>query len=193
MLDGILKPRLAPLMGKSADRVRQSGLTSTKLVLIAFAIGLTGCLVGSLQVFPLALIFILLNRFIAAIASVMDHDAESHSLTKYLAPLCDYIFFGAFAFFFTLAAPEHSMAAAFLILSYLAMAISQLSQKLLATNGDTNDTPRGGIIETAEVTLFMTICCLYPPGFSAFAALFGLLCWATAVWRIAATVKILRS
>ena len=190
MLNRIIEPRLTPILGKSAERVRQSGLTSTKLVLIALGLGLTGCLIASLQLFPLAIIFALLNRFVASIAAIMNRDTESNPLAAHLAPVCDYIFFGAFAFFFTLAAPEHSMAAAFLLFSYLAMGMASLSSELMVARLNGQERPKGGFIESLEITIFMIVCCLYPVGFSAFATLFAFLCWVTAIMRIVSMRKI---
>ena len=193
MLDTAFKSFMSPFTQKRAERISQSGLTAAKLVLLALVIGLVACFTTALQIFPLSIILILVCRFLAGMAAALDQGAQSNHLAAYLAPLCDYTFFGAFAFFFTLAMPEHSMAAAFLVFSYLVMGMTYLSQIIVYDRMAVAEQPRSGLVETTEITIFMIICCLYPPGFSAFAALFALLCCASAIWRMAATLKLLKS
>ncbi len=192
MLDAILKPHLLPHLDKAAEKAAQGGLSANKLTLIAFAIGLTGCFFAAMQIYMLGLIFILLNRALNGIAGALARRAGPTDLGIMLDTLCDFIFFASFVFFFTLSAEGTSLAAAFLLFSYLVMGMTYLSHAAAgATRG--NPRPRGGIIENAEMTAFMILCCVYPAGFAAFAALFGLICLASAVLRFAAALKTLRS
>ena len=192
MLDGFIKPRVAPILDGLAVKVSQSGLGATTLLIIAFVVGFTACFAAGMQLFLPAAVLVLLNRFLSGLSHAVARQTSPTDIMLFLSTFCDFLFYGAFAFFFSLAMPAHSMAAAFLIFSYLAMGMAYLGFSLYAARRGDMNTPNGGIVENAEITIFMIVCCLYPAGFSAFAALFAFLCWATAGWRVMKTLKLLK-
>jgi phosphatidylserine synthase len=193
MIDGLFRQPVNTLMDKWAQRVLQGGLSANKLTLFAFALGLTGCFAAAMQVYPLALLLILINRFLDGLAGAVARRSDVTALGSYLDLLCDFVVFGAFVFLFTLGERGTSLAAAFLLFSYMAMMVAYLAQTTFMTRENPLQTPRGGLVENGEMIVFMVACCLYPPGFAAFAVLFGLMCFTTTVLRVAAAVRTLKS
>lgn len=192
MLDGLIRKNAGPVLDRWAGRILQSGLTANKLTLIGCLFGFIACFCAAMQVYLLALLLILLNRLMAAMAGSVARITAITALGSYLDLVCDFFVFGAFAFFFSLGFTNTSLAAAFLIFSYLVMIVAYLGQTTFAARADILDLPQGGLVEKTEMTVFMLLCCLMPPLFAAFAPLFALLCWTAAVWRILTTIRLLK-
>lgn len=192
MLDAFVKPVATPYIDRVVPKIRTTGFGITPVVLIGFALGFTGCFFIGMQYYALGLIFLLLNRLFASVANAMARSGDANDLAAFLSLIGDFIIYGAFAFFFSLGFSEHALAAAFLIFSYLAIGMSYWGHAFFAAKRGVFEEPKGGIVGTTEMVLFMIICCLYPPGFSAFASLFALLCWVTAGLSAVTTIRMIR-
>lgn len=192
MLDTIFRASAGTIMDRWASRVMQGGLSVNKLTLFSLLLGLIAAFAASMQIYPLALLLILLHRFLSALGGAVARQAGITPLGSYLDIVSEFIVCGSFAFLFTLGALGTSLAATFLLLSYLVMAVVWLAQPVFMARDDRLAMPRGGLVEKGEMTVFMVVCCAYPPAFAAFAALFGLLCFTTAVLRVASAVRILK-
>ncbi len=192
MLDTIFRASADTIMDKWATRVMQGGLSADKLTLFSLLLGLVAAFAASMQIYPLALLLILLHRFLSALGGAVARQAGITPLGSYLDIVSEFIVCGSFVFLFTLGALGTSLAAAFLLLSYLVMAAAWLAQSVFMAREDRLAVPRGGLVEKSEMTVFMVVCCAYPPAFAAFAALFGLLCFTTAAMRIGSAVRVLK-
>lgn len=193
MIDTIARARVLPLIDSMAVRVLQSGLTANKLTLIAFALGLAGCFTVGMQSYALGLALLLAGRFVDGLAGSV---ARTNGITEkgtVLDVLCDYIIFGAFAFLFSLSMTSTMLASTLLIFSYLAMGMAYLAHAWVLAKKNINEMPHGGIVENGEMILFLCASCLFPLYYAAFAALFALLCWTTAILRFIAILKTLKS
>jgi phosphatidylglycerophosphate synthase len=193
MLDGLLRPKILPAMDSMAIRLSQSGLSANALTLIGFAFGFAGCFSVGMQMYPLGLILILIGRFFDGLDGGVARATSETDLGAFLDMFCDYTVYAAFPFFFMLSSTEHSMAAAILLLSYLLMGMAYLSYNFYALKRGMSETTNGGFVESAEMMVFIALCCFYPPGFSAFAAVFALMCLATSLWRVIKTIKLLKA
>ena len=191
MLDSLIKPHLAPIMDNMAPKIAQSGLTANNLTLIGFVFGFTGCFLVGMQIYPIGLALLLLGFFFDGLDGAVARVTKETELGTFLDMISGVILFAAFPFFFMLSAPGHSMAAAILLFSYLLMGVINLSYDFFALKKGAA-AAKGGLVETSEIIVFITLCCLYPPGFSAFAAMLALMCLATAMIRLAATIKLLK-
>jgi phosphatidylglycerophosphate synthase len=193
MIDSFLRPHVLPFMDSIAAKTVQGGLSANKLTLIAYMIGMIGCFAVAMQAYPFGLVLLLLNRFIDGLA---ESAARQNGITEFgtiLDTLCDYLVFAGFAFFFSLSAMETILASAFLILSYLAMGMAYMAHAWVLAKKNIPDMPHGGIVGNSEMIIFISLCCLYPPLYAGFAAVFALLCWTTAALRFLAAVKTIRS
>ena len=104
------------------------------------------------------------------------------------------------AFAFALAQPEHALAAAFLIFSFMGTGSSFLAFAIFAAKRKLDGEAAanksfyylGGITEGTETILLFVIVLLFPAWFPAAAYFYGALCWLTTVGRIGAAVQRLR-
>lgn len=191
MLDSIIRAKALPTLDGMAPKISQSGLTANNLTLIGFGFGFTGCFLVGMQLYPVGLLFLLLFLFFDGLDGAVARIKGETELGAFLDMICGVILYAAFPFFFMLSAPAHSMAVGILLFSYLLMGMINLSYDFFALKKGSSPA-KGGLVENAEIGIFMVACCIYPAGFSAFAALFALLCLATAFMRLAATVKLLK-
>lgn len=194
MLDGFIRKQIDPVMNQWAAKVLQGGLSANGLTIIAFILGFIACFAAGMQIYPLALMLIILNRFLAGLAGTVARATGITALGSYLDVVCDFSIFAAFAFFFSLGLMKMAfLTAAILIFAYMMMAVAYLGQATFTARANVLDAPKGGLVENTEITIFMIACCAYPPGFPAIAALFALLCWVTALIRIATAVRLLKA
>ncbi len=189
MLDSILRAPFESTMASAGNKFEQAGLNAYKLTISAFVLGLIACFTIGMAHYLLAITLIILTRFLSSTASFMASQTQYASHHKIIAALCDFTFFGAFVFFFTLGATGHGLAATLLVFSFLCMGMAYLSGIALSVQKETAAQETGGLVENTEMLVFMIAACLYPAGFSFFALFFALMCFVTAILR---TVKAVR-
>lgn len=193
MIDMLLRPHLLPLIDTAAAKVAQGGLSANKLTLIAFGFGLAGCFAVGMQLYPLGLLLLMLNRFLDALAGSIARQGGVTEFGTILDLLCDYLVFAGFAFLFSLSAMETMMASTFLIFSFLAMGMAYLAHAWALARKNDPGMPHGGLVENGEMIVFIALSCILPAYYAAFAAVFALLCWVTAGLRLKAALKTSRS
>ncbi len=191
MLDSLLRPKLRAVSDRIAGRVVAGGMGANALTLSGFVVGLSACFAVAVQFYPMALLLFLISRALKALACAAARIDAITPRGCYFDLLCDFILFGAFVFFFALGAYEHLMGAGFLLFAYLTLFTAWMAQGLFDPNRTTPEIPQGGLIGQSEMIVFTALCCLLPAYFSAFAAVFGLACFAAAAIRIMRAVKAL--
>ncbi len=189
MLDALFKPKARDFFDSMAGRMSAGGVSANKATMTGFALGICACFAAASQTYPLAILLIILNRFFKGLAGGIASATAVTPKGSYLDLLCDIAFFAAFPFFFILGAPEHSMAAAFLLFSYLAMFTAWMGQGLFNPARAGISLPEGGLIGQTEMTIFLILCCTLPVYFSAFAAVYGIACFCAAAMRITRALK----
>jgi hypothetical protein len=173
MLDNILGPRVSRLTLPIDSKIMAA--VSTPKLLGAFAVlFFTGCFAAALQFYPLAIICCL----IALYALALYQKAGRESLTN----LALFGGTGAFIFFFSLGLMNSALAGAFAILALgLCGMIRMIQQRAGAVQKDFSG--------YTEIALFILLSCLFPGGFAALAALFGLLWLAGAGWQMLTVLR----
>lgn len=189
MIDTLLRPHFLPVIDGMAAKTAQGGLTANKLTLIGFAFGIGGCFAIGMQAYAFGLMLILIGRFMDGLAGSIARQTGTTDFGTILDLYLDYMLFAAFSFFFSLSAMETMLASTLFIFSLLAMGTAYLAHAWVLAKKNVAEMPRGGLIENGEMIVFMAVCCLYPPGYAAVAALFALLCWTTAVLRFVKALK----
>lgn len=83
------------------------------------------------------------------------------------------------------------MAAGMLLLGLLLMGMTNLAYDYFAMK---NGAPpaKSGLVETSEIALFIILSCVYPAGFSFFAAALALMSVIAAIMRASRTIKLLK-
>lgn len=193
MLDSQLRKLIDPGLNAAGAALVRQGVHADRLTLAGFGFGLCAFAALAFEAYGAALLFILLSR----LADGLDGPVARHSQRgatdrgAFFDILSDFIFYAGIVFFFAVGRPETSLAAAFLIFSYIGTATSFLAYSILATKNSLNHERQGkksffytaGLCEGTETIIFMALICLLPDYFSALAVTFGALCWVTTAGR----------
>ena len=200
MIDRWANTILQPTMEDIAECLPQK-ISADTITLVGFGIGMVAVPLLWINLYTLALIFILVNRFFDGLDGAFARRKGITSLGGYLDITCDFIFYSAIVLGFALAAPEqNSLAAAFLIFSFIGTGSSFLAFAAVAgKHGIFSEAHRhkafyylGGLAEGTETILFFIIICLFPGYFPVLALIFGIICWLTVVGRFGSAYSLLR-
>jgi phosphatidylserine synthase len=192
MIDALIRPYIAPPLDNAAKKIAQGGISANMLTVIGFALGFVGCFLVGMHTYTAGLLFLLLALLFDGLDGAVARATQSTELGAYLDMMSGVILFAAFPFFFMLSAPEHSMATAILLLTFLMMGMANLAYDYFAMKKGAAPA-KSGLVETGEMSVFVVLCCLYPAGFSFFAAALALISLTAAVIRMTLTVKLLKS
>ena len=200
MVDRLINKILTPTLNDIAQ-VLPHKISADKLTIFGFIIGMISVPLLWLNLYKLALIFILINRFFDGVDGAVARRNGITSFGGYLDITCDFIFYSAVILGFALSNPgDNSLAAAFLIFSFIGTGSSFLAFALIAEkhgNGLNAHSQKAfyyleGLAEGSETVIFYIIICLFPEYFNLAAVIFGILCWATVVGRFFSAYFLLR-
>ncbi len=197
MLDSHLRPLIDPPLNAAAKILYNRGVTGTMLTAIGLAFAVLCFIALALAWYHWALFFIALNRLMDGLdGPVARVGGGASDLGGYFDIVADFIFYSGFVFFFAVGAPDHALAAAFLIFSFTGTGTSFLAYAILAAKRGEQTAQQGqksfyylsGLMEGAETILAFVLICLFPTWFSVIAVVFGFLCWATTLGRVRSTI-----
>jgi len=200
MLDRAARRLIDPVLDQLALAAQQRGVTANQITVAGFACGLASIGAIALQAYAVGLLLLLANRLADGVDGAIARRAGATDLGGYLDIVLDFIIYSGTAFAFAAAQPDHALAAAFLIFSFMGTGSSFLAFAIFAAkrNLDGESSPNksfyylGGITEGTETILFFVIILLFPEWFPAAAYAYGILCWLTTIGRIGAAVQRLR-
>lgn len=200
MLDGPLRRFVDPPLDRLGARLAKAGFSANFLTLAGFGVGLLALPFLSAGEYGLALIAILLNRFVDGLDGAVARARGASDWGGYLDIVCDFIFYGAVVFGFALADGENRLPAGFLLLSFIGTGGSFLAFAALATRRGIETTARGakslyylgGLTEGTETIVFFLACCLFPESFPVLAWIFAAACWITTASRVVTAGMLLR-
>jgi phosphatidylglycerophosphate synthase len=200
MLDRAARRLIDPVLERLALTAQQRRLTPNQVTVAGFVCGVAAIGAIALQSYGLGLLLLLANRLADGVDGALARRIGATDLGGYLDIVLDFIIYSGAAFAFALAQPDHALAAAFLIFSFmgtgssfLAFAIFAAKRKLdgeAATNKSFYYL--GGITEGTETILLFVLILLFPGWFPIAAYIYGSLCWLTTIGRIGAAVQRLR-
>ncbi|NJM92195.1 MAG: CDP-alcohol phosphatidyltransferase family protein, partial [Rhodospirillaceae bacterium] len=175
-------------------------ITANQVTVAGFACGLASIAAIALQSYGLGLLLLLANRLADGVDGALARRNGVTDLGGYLDIVLDFIIYSGAAFAFALAQPDHAVAAAFLIFSFMGTGSSFLAFAIFAAKRKLDGEELanksfyylGGITEGTETILLFVIVLLFPGWFPAAAYVYGTLCWLTTVGRIGAAVQRLR-
>ena len=200
MLDRAARRLIDPVLEQLAVAAQQRAITANQVTVAGFACGLAAMAAIALQSYGLGLLLLLANRLADGVDGALARRNGATDLGGYLDIVLDFIIYSGAAFAFALAQPDHAVAAAFLIFSFmgtgssfLAFAIFSAKRKLDGEEAANKSFYYlGGITEGTETILLFVIVLLFPGWFPVAAYLYGTLCWLTTIGRIGAAVQRLR-
>lgn len=117
----------------------------------------------------------------------------------YLDIVLDFLFYAGFVFACAVARPEHALAAAFLIFSFIGTGTTFLAHAIMsAKRGWPVEEEKkgfaylGGLTEGTETIAVFAAMLIFPGAFPALAWIFGSLCWFTTATRVTETLRVLQ-
>lgn len=195
MFDRAARRRLDPLIDALAARCIARGLSANAVSVIGFGVGLLAMLFIAAGHDFTGLILLLLNRAADGVDGAIARRTRPTERGGYLDIVLDFLVYSGVPFAFAVGHPEHALAAAFLIFSFVGTGTSFLAFAIFKP-----DAPRmgkafhylGGLTEGTETIAFFVLVLLFPAAFGVAAWIFGALCWLTTAGRIAAAMSALR-
>ena len=172
-------------------------LSASQITITGFIFGLMMCLFIFLELFFLAIFFLILNRICDGLDGVMARLTAPTYLGAYLDIVLDFIFYSAFILIFGLIDSSNIVISCLLLFSYICTGTTFLAQAVIQPKLDLIkkdesldiDIPKSfyysaGLIEGSETILFMILCLLFPNLYFFFGLIFTILCLITALSRI---------
>jgi len=200
MLDRAARRMVDPMLDQLAGAAQQRCLTANQVTIAGFVCGVAAVAAIGFQFYGLGLLLILANRLADGVDGALARRTGATDLGGYLDIVLDFIVYSGAAFAFALAQPDHALAAAFLIFSFMGTGSSFLAFAIFAAKRkldgeatvDKSFYYLGGITEGTETILLFVFILLFPGWFAAAAYVYGALCWLTTIGRIGAAVQRLR-
>jgi phosphatidylglycerophosphate synthase len=195
MLDVFARRLIDPPLMRAARVLSRTGIGPDAVTLAGFAIGLMALPLLALDLHLTALIAVLFNRIADGLDGPLARaTGRASDRGGFLDIVCDFVFYSAVPFGFALGNPEHALAAAFLIFSFVGTGSSFLAYAIVAAKrglstslrGDKSLYYLGGLTEGTETFALLVAICLFPQAFDWLAVGFGIACWITAATRILA-------
>jgi phosphatidylglycerophosphate synthase len=192
MLDPLLRPPVDRVMAVLARRSAAAGLTPNFVTIVGFAFGVGAMAALAFQAYGLALALLIINRVMDGLDGALARITGATDIGGYYDIVFDFIVYSGFVFAFAVGQPQHALAAAFLIFSFVGTGSSFLAFAIVAQKQGISTERRGrkafyylgGLTEGTETILVLIAICLFPSAFSHIAVVFGLMCWITTVTRI---------
>ena len=172
-------------------------LSANQITILGFIFGLMMCLFIYIELFFLAIFFLILNRICDVLDGVIARLTVPTYLGAYLDIFLDFIFYSAFILIFGLLDTNNIIISCLLLFSYICTGTTFLAQAIIQPKLDLVqkdesidiDIPKSfyysaGLIEGTETILFMILCLLFPNLYFFFGLIFAILCLLTALSRI---------
>ncbi len=194
MLDPVLRRLIDPPLNPIGQRLGELGLSANLTSLAGFAVGLGSVPLLANGYFGWALVVILINRLLDGLDGAIARHRGITPLGGYLDIVCDMGFYAAVPLGFALANPANAIWACILLASFMCTGASFLGRAVLAAQrGEKDDGERGGksffnsagLIEGTETIAAFVLFCLFPSAFPWLAAVLAVLCFWTALVRVA--------
>jgi phosphatidylglycerophosphate synthase len=191
MIDAALQPLQQRFLQSPAQVLAQWGVKANQITLFGFLLGVMVVPALAFQAYPLALLFLLLNRLADGLDGAVARIKEPTDRGAFLDISCDFVFYALFPLGFALADPVNALPAAVLISSFVSTGSSFLAYAVIAAKrGETAKAfPKkglyylGGLTEGFETILLFVSMCLFPMFFPQLAYFFAGACAITALSR----------
>jgi len=195
VFDRAARRRLDPLLERMAERCVARGFSADQVTLIGFGIGLLALLALALRHDLLGLVLLLINRTADGVDGAIARRTRPTELGGYLDIVLDFILYSGVPLAFAVGRPEHALAAAFLIFSFVGTGTSFLAFAVFKRDAPVQGKAfhyLGGLTEGSETIAFFVLVLLFPGTFDTAAWIFGALCCLTTLGRIGVAVRALR-
>jgi phosphatidylglycerophosphate synthase len=193
MLDRLSLKLLNKPLHQGALALSRCGISANQVTLCGFAVGLLVIPLLWKHCYLTTLAVILVNRLADGLDGPLARLTQPTESGAFLDIVLDFLFYAAVVFGFGLSNPaENSLAASFLLFSFMGTSASFLAFSIMAERFQLISLrlPNkgfyylGGLTEGTETIFFFAACCLFPVFFQPVAWFFGSCCFFTACMRI---------
>ncbi len=196
MLDAWARRLIDPPLHRAGRVLAELGVGANTVTLLGFAAGVASFPALIFEQDILALVCIVSNRLADGLDGAIARVRGATDLGGFLDIVLDFIVYAGVPVAFAIGRPEHALAAAILVFSFVGTMASFLAFAIIAAKRGLATSRRGaksiyylgGIAEGSETILFLVLICLFPGAFAWFAGAFAVACWLTTVGRVAAAV-----
>lgn len=192
MIDRFIYDAMAPFYRRISGPFVASGITADQITVVGFLVGISTLPLLAYENYGLALLAILLNRFLDGLDGAVARATAITDRGAFLDIALDFLFYGAVPLGFTLADPSrNALAAAVLLFSFIGTGSSFLAVSVIAgkRNMKADHFRKGiffmaGLMEGFETALGFTLMCVLPSYFPIVAYVFAALCLLTTLVRL---------
>lgn len=192
MLDPFARSIVDPPLDRAARWLAARGVGANAVTFAGFGIGIAAAIALALRVDMAALVLILANRLFDGLDGAVARRRGPTDLGGYYDIVLDFLFYSGIVLAFAVGRPDHALAAAFLIFSFVGTGTSFLAFAIMAAKRGVSTArggPKalyyvGGLTEGTETIIVLCLFCLLPDAFAWIACLFGGLCLVTTATRI---------
>ena len=192
MFDAALRPWIDRFLDPVGRGLARIGVSANAVTWFGFAMGIAAAVAAAVGAALPAALLILGNRLCDGLDGAVARASGSSDLGAYLDITLDFIFYSAVPFGLAIANPDHALAAAFLIFSFVGTGSSFLAFAIIAQKRGISTEARGkkgffylgGLTEGGETIIFLLVMVSFPQTFTPLAWVFGTLCWITTATRI---------
>ncbi|MCT4635090.1 MAG: CDP-alcohol phosphatidyltransferase family protein [Rickettsiales bacterium] len=192
MLDPFVRKIIDPVINSIGNKLVSLNISANSITILGFIMGLLAMLTISINQYNIAIIFIGLNRLADGLDGAIARNSQLTDFGGFLDIVCDFIIYSGIVFAFTIADPENTFYAAFLIFSFIGPISSFLAYAIIAAKRKIDSTLRGeksfyylgGVCEGTETAATLLLLCIFPNYFNIICLIYGSLCWITTFGRI---------
>jgi phosphatidylglycerophosphate synthase len=194
MLDGVMRQIVGPGLDRAGVELARRGHRPDTITYLGLAAGLVAAGIIAIG-WPawIAVLPLMLGRLADGLDGAVARAKGLSDWGGYLDIVCDMIFYAAIPLAFAVRDPDaNGLAGAFLLATFYINGATFLGYAVLAAKAGLQTTSRGiktlyftaGLLEGTETIAFFVLICLWPSMFPTAAAIFGILCLATALARV---------
>lgn len=194
MFDRFALPLLAAPHRAIARACLRAGLTANPVTVVGFLVGLAAFPAIVFHENGVALVLILLNRFLDGVDGAMARMTAPTDRGAFLDLACDFLFYAAIPLAFALANPAaNALPAAALLASFIGTGATFLAFAAVSAKAGREVNPQypnkaiyylGGLTEGTETIVVFCLMCLLPQHFATIAYAFAAACVITIATRV---------
>lgn len=194
MLDEPLRKMTSPLYARAAEALAWRNVRPSRVVLLGFILSIAAVPAIATGHYLWGLVLIAIGRSVDGLGAAVKRQTRATDLGDFLDICLEYIYCAAIPFAFALADPSRALAACFFLFSFTVSAATFLSYWRFATKRGIDVKAGGvkgvshiaGLTDGAEAFIAFAIVCLRPEWFGIVAYVFGVVCFVSAGFRMAA-------
>jgi phosphatidylglycerophosphate synthase len=197
MLDARVRRLIDPVLDRVGQALAAAGVSALAVTVTGLGLGFAAAVAIAQGAYLVGLLFIVLSRIADGLDGAVARSSQPTAFGGFADSMADFAFYAWIPFAFAVAAPERAMAAAFLLMSFIASGVAFLNYAVLAARlGEPPSDHKAfvyaaGLTEGTETIALFILMALVPAWFEPLAWGFGVLCWVTAIartraaWRLA--------